>query len=300
MQKYGKKLNLFFTVFFADRLQHFIIDKEKLMEYYTEIDKEIKQLIGLYKPDYTFIFSDHGGGKVEKEFYVNEFLIKNDFLKLNRKEKFISKIGINRENMQKFFSMLRLDNKIIKIFPRSFFENYFKAAVPTKKKLIQDADIKWEKTKACSLSSSGGIFINLKGREPNGIVDKKDYDKTITKIIDKLKNLKDPETNKKINIEVYRREEIYKGKYVNDAPDIIYAFENWDYVPKISLPGKVFMEPRDPGNHKLYGIIIATGKNIKKGRVENGELLDIAPTIFKLFNIKTPKDMDGKVLNILK
>jgi len=300
LKKYKSKLNLFLTIFFPDRLHHFITDSETLMEYYSELDKSIEKIIRLYNPDNVILFSDHGGGAVKQEFYINEFLIKHGFLKLKRKRRFLSKIGFNLENIQKFFAFLRLDSKIVKLIPGKILDEKIKKAIPLKKMTIEDAEIQWNKTIACNLDDVGGIFINLKGREPLGIVEKKDYDRVADEIISKLKNLRDPKTNEKLNIEAYKKEEIYSGEFLDYAPDIIYTINEWDYVPKSRLPGRIFDKGRDPGNHKLYGIFIASGKDFKKGKIEDGELIDIAPTVLKMFDIEKPKDMDGKVLNILK
>lgn len=303
LDKYGEKLDLFLTVFFPDRLQHFVIDPEMLMGYYSELDKEIGRLIKLFKPDDVLLISDHGGGEVKKEFLINEFLIKEEFLKLKNervKQKFLSRIGVNLENIQKIFAKLRIDSKIIKILPRTVIEDYFRFIVPAKTISIEDVEIDWERTIAYSITDCGGVYINLKGREPKGIVSRKNYEKVRGKIIDKLKKLKNPETEERIDSEIYRREEIYNGEYLEEAPDIVYSLDNFDYVPRIRLEGKIFKNPRDAGNHKQYGIMIASGKNIRKGKIKGGELIDIAPTILKLFNVKNPKEMDGKVLDIFK
>lgn len=294
-----KNLNLYLTVFFPDALQHFIIDADELTKYYFELDKEINRLIKLFKPEDILLISDHGGGKVKKEFYINEFLIKNNLLKLKeKKEKFLSRIGINLENIQKIFAKFNLDSKIIKILPRTFIYKV-RTVVPIKKISIEDVKIDWKKTTAYAFTDCG-IFINVQGREPEGIVNKKDYDKVINQIIGKLKELSDPDTKEKIKMEVYRKEEIYNGEYLDEAPDIVYSFDNWDYTQKLRLVGEIFKDPRDLGNHKQMGVIIASGKHIKKGKIENAQLIDIAPTILKLFNIQKPKDMDGKVLDIFK
>lgn len=300
IEKYGSKLSLFLTLYYPDRLQHFSIDPELHMEYYSVFDKKVKELVSLYNPDLTLIISDHGSGPVKKEFYVNEFLIKKGFLKLKRKRKFLSRIGFNLENIQKFFAFLKLDNFLIKLFPKYIVEGFIKKKIPLKKVGITDAEIDWSKTKACSFNDNGFIFINLKGREPEGSVEKKDYAKVAEEIISELKKLKDPETNKPLKLEIYKREEIYSGKYLEESPDIIYSIEDWDYVPKTGLPGEIFKSPRDPGNHKINGVFIASGKNVKPGKIENATLIDIAPTVLHFFGIKKPKDFDGKILSIFK
>jgi predicted AlkP superfamily phosphohydrolase/phosphomutase len=292
-----KNLDLFLTIFFPDRLQHFIVDPDQLMKYYSELDNEIDNLIKQFKPDDVLLISDHGGGKVKKDFHVNEFLIRQGFLKLKKKKSaFLNRIGINLENIQKLLAKLKIDSKVIKLLPRRVIY-LIKPAIPNKVTSIKDAEIDWNKTLAYALTDSG-IFINLKGRDPEGIVDEKDYEKIVKKISEKLKEIKDPFTNKNIDVDIYTKEELYKVDKMEDATDIIYSFGNWDYIPKLSLVGEIFRDPRDLGNHKLYGMIIANGKNIKKGEIKGGNLIDIAPTILSSFGVTVPKDMDGKALDI--
>lgn len=301
LKKYGSEIDFFMTVFNPDRIHHFITDKEKTLKYYIELDKEIKSLIKNFKPDDTFMVSDHGEGPVKKEFYVNEFLMKNNLLKLKKKGSFLNTIGFNLENIQKVLSVFKLDSILIRILPRNIIENHIKKKIPSKNLRILDAEIDWKRTTAFSLDNSGGgIFLNVKGREPEGIVEKKDYEKTMEDIITRLKNLKDPETGKKLRVDAFKKSEVYHGEFIGEAPDVVYSIEDWDYIPKTALSGKVFKNPRDPGNHKQYGVFIASGKDIKSGEIKNAEFIDIAPTILKMYGIKKPEDMDGKILDIFK
>jgi len=299
LKKYGKDIQVFMTVFFADRLHHFILDYDKLMVYYEELDRELGRLIKNYNPDNIIFMSDHGGGKAVKEFYINEWLIKEGYLKVKGKKRILNQVGINLENLQKTAAFLGIDNWLVKKLGRDFLENKIRKNIPTKKTPIEDAEIDWSETKACCLHDNGGIFINLKGREPEGSVPGDQYGELRKEIMEKLRNLED--NGKKLEIEVHKREDIYKGLYLEDAPDIVYCIENFDYVPKTGLSGEVFVEPRDPGNHKLHGLFIASGTDFKTGKLqENAELIDVVPTILKMHGIEKDPDIDGKALDILK
>jgi len=84
----------------------------------------------------------------------------------------------------------------------------------------------------------GRIFINLKGREEMGSVEREDYEPLRDEIAKKLiEELKDPEDGTPIVERVYRREEIYDGPYLEEAADLIA-------VPKTGydLKGKVSVQ----------------------------------------------------------
>ncbi|OHC05786.1 MAG: hypothetical protein A2Z57_00455, partial [Planctomycetes bacterium RIFCSPHIGHO2_12_39_6] len=68
----------------------------------------------------------------------------------------------------------------------------------------------------------GRIYINLKGREPNGCVEPgNDYEQLRDTIISRLIKLKDPATQTNIIDRIHKREEIYHGKYFDRAPDLV-------------------------------------------------------------------------------
>jgi predicted AlkP superfamily phosphohydrolase/phosphomutase len=154
----------------------------------------------------------------------------------------------------------------------------------------------------------GTLTINLKGREPEGIVLSKDYDPLREEIQEILLNIKDPVSEQQLIKAVHRREDIFHGPYLEKAPDLVIE---WDFeVVRNSLayPGgdePVIVHPpkrfdageRWTGDHRPYGIFIAYGPEIKPGStVSNATLYDIAPTILYLRDHPIPKDMDGNAL----
>ncbi len=121
----------------------------------------------------------------------------------------------------------------------------------------------------------------------------------INRLINRLKNAKDPETNERVFRKVCKREEVYKGKNIHKAPEIIFLPKpkyKAVYLPsnKIVTEGFSIM----PGDHTLFpnGIFIISNKNSKKNFKLNAKIIDIFPTILHIFNIPIPKDVDGRVL----
>ena len=116
--------------------------------------------------------------------------------------------------------------------------------------------------------------------------------------------LKDPETGEQIVEKVYRREEIYSGPYVDDAPDIVYLFKQPTYHTKKDLYSSALFKrisrkeivTANHLNHTSKGIFLAKGPNIKaKGRFDGVHIIDIAPTILYLMGLPVPKNMDGRL-----
>ncbi|MBU4283757.1 MAG: hypothetical protein KJ968_01500, partial [Nanoarchaeota archaeon] len=162
--------------------------------------------------------------------------------------------------------------------------------------------VDWSKTKAYSIGFAG-IYINLKGREGQGIVKEAEKEEIVSDIIKKLENFKDPKNNQKVITHAYKREEIYHGDYVKNAPDIVIGFEPGYRMSWQSAIGGLTPEividnlKRWNGDHIVDPLhvpgVLFTNFKIDN---ENPSLLDIAPTVFEILKIEIPKDVDGKSL----
>ena len=152
------------------------------------------------------------------------------------------------------------------------------------------------------------VYVNLKGRQPEGTVSPDDYDPLRERVRDALLALTDPATRRRLVRAVHWPEEVYHGPFLEQAADLLVE---WDYeavreavcygagkeaviieAPKWAGSGR-----RWSGSHRSEGILLAWGPSIKQGAtVANATLYDIAPTVLYLQDHPVPSDMDGKVL----
>lgn len=161
----------------------------------------------------------------------------------------------------------------------------------------------WEKTKAYALGFSS-IYLNLRGRERKGIVNEGDEAQAVKEeITDALVQLKDPKTGQRVIKGIYDREDLYRGPYTREAPDLIVGFQpdyrvSWQTAIG-GAPEEVFEDNLkkwggdhlvDP--HYVPGIFLIN----QKITVQNPSVIDIAPTILRCFQISKPKDMEGNSL----
>ena len=109
---------------------------------------------------------------------------------------------------------------------------------------------------------------------------KKDYDKIRNEIIDFLSNLKDPENGEKIIKKIYKYEDIYGEKAVNDPLDIVFDLKEEYSTQELIQPSTINMVVKNNkknlqiiskpgfydwiGDHRPNGIVFMYGKNIKK------------------------------------
>jgi predicted AlkP superfamily phosphohydrolase/phosphomutase len=164
--------------------------------------------------------------------------------------------------------------------------------------LLQRVD--WSKSQAYAVGF-GGIYLNLAGREAKGIVSKEDVPRLKHEIIEKLKQLQDPQLGGLAISEVYDRDQAYKGPYVEDAPDLVVGFAPGYRVAWETVTGgfgeTVISENTRPwaGDHNMNppevpGMFFCN----RPIDADRPNIVDIAPTVLNLFGVPIPAHMDGK------
>jgi len=168
--------------------------------------------------------------------------------------------------------------------------------------LLSFKDVDWSRTKACSIGHFGNIIINLKGRQPQGIVQPgEEFEKLREKICDELRALVLP-TGKLAKLKIDFKEDIYHGPYLNDAADIVFNINDYSYDTSFHFEfgsNKIFGEHlyHQTGTHRREGIFAIKGKGIKRANnIGEMDIIDIAPTILHIAGVKIPSDIDGKIL----
>lgn len=161
--------------------------------------------------------------------------------------------------------------------------------------------VDWSGTRAFALGL-GGLYLNLKGREASGIVAPGPEAEALTReLADKLANLPDPEGASVAIRAVYAARDVYRGPYVDDAPDLIVGYADgyrasWDAaIGKVTA--NVFEDNRKAwsGDHCVDPLLVpgVLFSNRKLDRHDPG-IEDMAPTVLRLFGIAQPPWMDGQ------
>ncbi|MBK5254823.1 MAG: alkaline phosphatase family protein [Vicinamibacteria bacterium] len=164
--------------------------------------------------------------------------------------------------------------------------------------------VDWSRTRAYALGL-GQIYFNLKGRESRGIVSPgAEYDALQKEIVDKLVTIEDPDDKARIFRSVYKRDDIYKGEFLKNAPDLQVGFNDGYRVGWQDTMGGVQRTVVENNNRKWSGDHCATATEISGGiffsskKLSNASphIMDLAPTILELLSVPLPKDYDGKPL----
>jgi predicted AlkP superfamily phosphohydrolase/phosphomutase len=159
--------------------------------------------------------------------------------------------------------------------------------------------VDWPKTTAWG---EGGyysrIFLNVKGREPQGLIDPADYERVRTELKEGLEAIAD-EKGVPIGTKVYRPEDVYR-EVRGIPPDLIVYFGNlsWRSVGSVGL-GTILTHENDTGpddaNHDVFGIFVMAGPGMQsRGELEGLKIVDVAPTVLKALGVVVPGDMEGR------
>ncbi len=168
---------------------------------------------------------------------------------------------------------------------------------------LEKCQVDWSKTRAWG---SGGyyarVFLNVEGREPQGVIPQADYDTVRRQLQAALEAIPD-ENGNPIGTIAHRPEDLY-AEIRNIPPDLIVYFGDlrWRSVGSLGL-NTIHTFENDTGpddaNHAQDGMIILYDPaNPASGRqMERRSLLDVAPTILQLLNVPVPEDMRGEAVH---
>jgi len=277
-------------------------DEDLLVKTYENTDAHVGTLLSEMDEDTSvIIMSDHGSGPIKRVFFLNRWLEENGFLAYRKVKQNPAKRTVHQVRF--------LAKRFLPRAAKNFIETQFGGIRDKVESMLSFSDIDWEGTKAYGFGMYGNIFINLSGREPRGVVAAgREYEKLCDEIVEKLENLIDPDSGDRIVAKVYRREDLYEGAYIKDAPDLLIGWKDYTYYTSVTLgreQGEIFgphmnidcSEYKHVGTHRLNGTFMAMGGNIKKGsEVVGAGICDVAPTILYMLGEPIADDMDGKVL----
>jgi predicted AlkP superfamily phosphohydrolase/phosphomutase len=147
------------------------------------------------------------------------------------------------------------------------------------------------------------VFLNVKGRERDGIVSRDEAPGLAAEIKAKLEGLKDPENGMVAIKNVYLGREVYSGPYTAEGPEIIMGSSagyraSWDAATGI-VTDEVFSDNTKAwsGDHCVDPTVVpATFISNRKVTAEEVSIIDIAPTVLDLFGIRPPAYVDGRIV----
>jgi predicted AlkP superfamily phosphohydrolase/phosphomutase len=156
--------------------------------------------------------------------------------------------------------------------------------------------VDWEHAVAYESTIDGGISLNLKGREPRGIVEPADRDRLCAEIRDALLAYRDPATGQPVVDRVHLREELPAGPNAALGPDLIAETAPFHHF---AHPPALVVDTSWPsGDHRREGIIAAAGPGLAHAEEVRHEIVDLAPTALTFAGV-APPDLDGSTIEAI-
>jgi predicted AlkP superfamily phosphohydrolase/phosphomutase len=171
---------------------------------------------------------------------------------------------------------------------------------------IQTRGIDWSRTRAFTLPTDleGCIRINVKGREPRGIIEPSaQYNDLCEELRTRLEELVNPSTGEPAVQRVWLRNQIFPGPRQEQLPDVVVTWNDRAPLvsvtsPRIGLVEGTNPDPR-PGTHSQSGFVLAAGPAIPAHDEGRGHVTDVAPTVLRLLDVHMMQNFDGKPLESL-
>ncbi len=229
------------------------------LDYFRNLDSFIEELVGAAGPHaQIFLASDHGFTATDEIVRINAYLQQKGYLEWQPSP-------ATEEDQRREKSMF--------------------------------ANLNWEKTKAyCRTPSSNGITIRVRTKPGDTGIHEQEYDNVRDRLIRDLEALRDPHTGERIIAGIYKREEIFAGPAMEDAPDLLLKLRDHGFVSiKNKLP---VVEPRKEtaGTHHPHGVFLAYGPGIEQGKkIEMMNITDVAAILLHSLGLEIPSDFEGRV-----
>lgn len=231
--------------------------KNAMRYYYAKMDKVLEKTLTKVDDDTTLIvMSDHGFAPFYREFNLSTWLVENGYTAVSDKNKYYE----------------------------SEFYDY----------------VDWDKTKAYAMGINS-IYLNLKEREVKGSVSKKDARRIKAKLIKDLESVVDPKTRLHPITKAYDATDYFHSAFTDIAPDIIVGYNSGYRISDAAclgqFPKDIFADRTnkwaadhcmDPSH--VPGVFLTNRKVVKK----NPHIVDLAPSILKIYGIEKPESMDGE------
>jgi len=243
-----------------------------------------------------FVISDHGFGPLFYNIYLNCWLYEHGYLALKKNvttllKKLAWRAGLTPENLYVLAERLRLLDLGARLRHGDLHDLLGRVFLSTQ-------NIDWSRTRAYSHGNVGQIYLNLKGREPQGCVEPADAPRLIAELIEGLKRFTNPYTGSPIFARIYRKEEIYWGEEIAHAPEILLVPQDGVMaVGTTEFLSNRAIAPTYAGSgwHRMEGIFIAYGPQILPGRKQKLQIVDLFPILTKALGVLPPSDIDGRV-----
>jgi predicted AlkP superfamily phosphohydrolase/phosphomutase len=276
-----------------------------VLEAYRAVDRVLGDLLAEVDGETAVVvMSDHGFGALERDVSLNQFFLERGLMSFSvekvRRRLPVVGVPFGAAGRSRLGALLAASARVPPL--RQLSDRALRRGrVPDALRRWEYLD--WGRTVAYSHGMFGNVYVNLRGREPEGCVAPADYEAVRARIARELSTLTDPDDGARIVDHVYRREELFSGAYLEEAPDLIVVMRGYAYMTRggRELSATRVVAPpavNHTGNHRLDGMIVLWGPHMRQGqRLLGAHITDVMPTVLQLLGLPIPSGLDGRVLS---
>jgi predicted AlkP superfamily phosphohydrolase/phosphomutase len=270
--------------------------RARLFDYYEKVDGLCAELVAKAGPNtHVLVMSDHGFGSTRTNKYLSKVLMEAGWLHYKGLPVAASQ---TTRLMQRLLDLYHryplLANLVRRLSGRQKLG--LKHALTRASLLPAPENVDWDRTIAFPGGYGLQVYVNRQDRFARGTVAPgAEYEAVLDRIVACLLAVTDPVSGEPIYKAVHRAQDLYRGEFAGQAPDLIVEYAN---VYQAAAPAAAkASNPGLEGNHTLEGILIAHGPDIRPVPVASAQIMDLAPTILYLLGLPVPANMDGRVLS---
>jgi len=280
------------TTFYLNSLHHHLWDDEYVKRGWKIVDHHLSEF--LKEDDNLVLMSDHGHSEIETVWYLNNWLAQEGYLQYDSNvTDSLYTLGINSDRLKRLLSRAnaRLSGVDLEAKVTDLAPGWLINRLPNEEGELGGSKfdiLDWGRTDALA-SAQGPVYLTA---DPDSVR----YEEIRSELIDRFEKLRGPDGRPLVR-EVYRKEAVFEGPYLDEAPDIMI-----DKAPHVNIRenlggDQLFARSDDSWNgvNRREGLFAAVGPAFSEGSIEGLSILDLAPTLLHMHGQRVPEDMDGEV-----
>jgi len=306
-----------------DHANHILEQQSAVDQTLQATDAHLGSLLEKFQPENVMLFSDHGARRVKGDFLLHGWLrdrgycVQSERPSKEQREVLNAVLHTWLKRRWKLPDILRrLAGRLLltalSILPDSVQDGFLKRierTVPFAREHIRfTGNLDPGRSPVFPGSSrSGLLFLNLRGRDPLGVVTPENRETYLADLAAQLRVIRDPFSGEPIFQGVYLAEDIYPGPASPLAPDITIDFYDspWNVLASFQrgssyqqVESRYFTRNQgEYGHHARDGLYVFSGPDFEPGRdARLADLVDLPATILYLYDVPIPEDYDGRVM----
>ena len=274
------------VLFLTDSIQHFYWGSELVLDMWRYIDSRLGELIEEWSGSTLILCSDHGFAGVDRAFNLPKLLEELGLLKLKRGVSSLKLKLLRTGGLVRAARMLHLDRPVLRLLGAERLNRVLSAFSGGGRVGVKGLEslVDWEESSCISIRNT--IYV----------LDRRAVD--LSELKGELLGLRDDRGERVVEA-VYEKSEVYRGPYLEDAPDLVVLPREGFTVQDNPLASEVvggLGEGSWKADHTIRGLLLIKGEGVEGRGGLRVSIYSVAPTVMELLGIPVPENLDGEPL----